>query len=212
MPATVIEFELTIGSDLDSSDIQSLKERLLVRLHCLQPRCWLTLRVQAGSTAITVVMTIPDDDGDDDGDAAADAERAARQLLAQDQDELSSDLDVEVVGRSDSPSIARSVSVWIVVAPPPPPQAGSGDPTIVGITLGILGVLAVGGIVAYRLTLAYANRQQNALLVSDSGAGRRHRPIVTEMRMQRDGTVRGTELIVHADHASVKGGSPWSAI
>ena len=68
---------------------------------------------------------------------------------------------------------------------------------------GALGVLAVGGIVA-SVTLWRRPAQRDALLVSDAAAHRRHRPSVAEMKLQPDGTVRGTELIVHEDRATDK--------
>ena len=204
----MVQFELVIGSDPDTVDAQSLKDRLREELNCKQPLCRLTLQVLAGSTNVIVVMTIPNDGGADGSAAAADAERAANDLLTRDTARLSADLQVDVVYRSPSPSTHHGVLVRIVVAPPPPRPPTAPSPTgsdnsddsvliAVGIVVGVFGALGIGGVVAFIALRRRRAAQRNALL-NDAASHPQQRRSVAKMRQQPDGTVTGAELAVHA--------------
>jgi len=175
-PSTVVEVVLTLAGEVSSFDDarrESLKRTLKTELGCIEPICFLELRVSSASVGVAAILTIPHTPPSPPSPgltSAATIAQAASALVGRPMADLSSALGVSVVAVDPQVSVGQAI-VPLVVAPPPPspppppppsppppspptapaPESSSSSvAVIVGVLVGVLAVLVGAGIAIWR--------------------------------------------------------------
>ena len=135
----MISLPLSIAGDVasfGSAERSTLKASLRSSLGCIEPACFLSLVVSAGSVTVEARLTVPEAASAQQGGAASSApggtaaraiEAAAIALVAQSPSSMSARLGVTVEAAA-SVSVATGQRVPMLVAPPPPSPPRSPPP------------------------------------------------------------------------------------
>jgi len=165
-PSTVVEVGLSLAGEVSAFDDArraSLKTALKAQLGCVEPICFLELRISSASVGVAAILTIPDALPAPPSPGLVSAgtiAQAATALVSRPTADISSALGESVVAVDPQVRVSQAV-VPLVVAPPPPslpppptvpaPESGSSSVgVIVGVVVGVAVLLAVGGVAIWR--------------------------------------------------------------
>jgi hypothetical protein len=230
--ATVVEFQLVVRRDIASfgeAERSDLANALRTQLECRDPDCQLTMhfsdaraeqrrerrRLEVGPKMIIDVELVIPVDNDAELSVSLSVQTLARALQQEPPARISERLGVEVVEMRPVHVEVRPANL-VTSSPAAPTNASKSSHLVVAIVFIILSALSALFFVATKTDDCgpFGRRGRTQLLLQPApphtrGAKRRS-TVISEMPLNPDGMVRGTELVVLEDRGVKQ--ELWSAI